>query len=45
MGIGLRIGNTRSGLGNVIHVDLALPLDGDSSTDKVQLLIHTLEKF
>ncbi|HKQ81933.1 MAG TPA: hypothetical protein VJS42_07035, partial [Steroidobacteraceae bacterium] len=45
VGVGLRIGNSRSGLGNVIHVDLAVPLDGDSSIDKVQLLVETLEKF
>ena len=28
-GFGMRFGNSRSGLGNVIHVDLAFPLDGD----------------
>jgi hypothetical protein len=45
VGIGLRIGNTRSGLGNVIHIDLAFPLDGDPSIDKVQFLIETKESF
>lgn len=45
VGVGLRIGSSRSGLGNVIHVDLAVPLDGDSSIDNVQLLVETLEKF
>jgi outer membrane protein assembly factor BamA len=45
VGIGLRIGNTRSGLGNMIHVDLAFPLDGDPSIEKVQLLIETKERF
>ena len=45
IGIGLRIGNSRSGLGNVIHVDLAMPLDGDSSIDTVQFNVSTLEKF
>ena len=45
VGIGLRIGNTRSGLGGIIHVDLAFPLDGDPSIDKVQLLIETKERF
>jgi outer membrane protein assembly factor BamA len=45
VGIGLRIGNTRSGLGNVIHVDLAMPLDGDSSIDSVQFSVSTLERF
>ena len=33
VGIGLRFGNSRSGLGNIIHVDLAFPLDGDSSIE------------
>lgn len=45
VGIGLRIGNSRSGLGNMIHVDLALPLDGDSSIDNVQLLVETKQRF
>lgn len=45
VGIGLRIGNTRSGLGNVIHVDLAFPLDGDSSINGVQLVIETKKQF
>ena len=45
VGIGLRIGNSRSGLGNIIHVDLAFPLDGDSSIKNVQFLIQTKESF
>lgn len=45
VGIGLRIGNSRSGLGNVIHVDLAMPLDGDSSISNVQLLVETKQRF
>ena len=45
VGIGLRIGNTRSGLGNIIHVDLAFPLDGDSSISNVQLLVETKQHF
>jgi hypothetical protein len=45
IGVGLRIGNSRSGLGNVIHVDVAMPLDRGSSIDKVQINIETLEKF
>jgi hypothetical protein len=27
------------------HVDLAFPLDGDSTIDDVQLLIETKERF
>jgi hemolysin activation/secretion protein len=45
VGIGLRFGNSRSGLGNIIHVDLAFPLDGDSSIDDVQILVETKERF
>lgn len=44
-GIGLRIGNARSGLGNVIHIDLAFPLDGDASIDKVQFIVETKRRF
>lgn len=45
IGVGLRIGNSRSGLGNVIHVDLAFPLDGDSSISSMQFLVETKKKF
>jgi hypothetical protein len=45
VGVGLRIGNSRSGLGNIIHIDLAIPLDGDSSIDKVQIVVETKERF
>ena len=45
IGLGLRCGNSRSGLGNIIHVDLAFPLDGDSSIDDVQILVETKERF
>jgi hypothetical protein len=45
VGIGLRFGNSRSGLGNIIHVDLAFPLDGDSSIEDVQILVETKERF
>jgi hypothetical protein len=44
-GFGLRLGNARSGLGNVIHVDLAFPLDGDASIQKVQFLVQTEVRF
>jgi hypothetical protein len=45
VGIGLRLGNSRSALGNVLHIDLAFPLDGPSSLDNVQLLIQTKRSF
>jgi len=45
VGFGLRLGNARSGLGNMLHVDLAFPLDGDPTIDQVQLLIETKASF
>jgi outer membrane protein assembly factor BamA len=45
VGIGLRFGSSRSSFGNVIHVDLAFPLDGDDSIDSVQLLVETKARF
>jgi len=44
-GFGLRFGNSRSGLGNVIHVDLAFPFDGDRSINRVQFLVQTEAHF
>lgn len=45
IGLGLRLGNSRSGQGHVIHVDLAFPLDGDGGMDDVQFLIETKKSF
>ena len=45
VGFGLRFGNSRSALGNVLHVDIAFPLDGDSSIDSVQFLVETKRTF
>ena len=45
VGIGLRLGSARSGLGNVLHVDLAFPLDGGRDLDSVQLLVETKRSF
>lgn len=45
VGIGLRIGNTRSGLGHMVHIDVAFPLDGNDSIDDVQLLIVMKDSF
>jgi len=44
-GFGLRFGNSRTGLGNVIHVDLAFPFSGDPTIKKVQFLIQTEHSF
>jgi hemolysin activation/secretion protein len=45
IGIGLRLGSSRSSFGNVIHIDLAFPLDGDEDIDDVQLLVETKVRF
>ena len=44
-GFGLRFGNARSGLGNVVHVDLAFPLNTGFNVKTVQLLIVTQQTF
>jgi hypothetical protein len=45
-GFGLRFGNARTGLGNVIHVDLAFPFDsGPTNIRKVQFLVQTEQEF
>ena len=44
-GFGLRFGNARSGLGNVVHVDLAFPFNGDNSIKRVQFLVQTEQRF
>jgi len=44
-GFGLRLGNARSGLGNVLHIDLAFPLDTVPGNRKIQLLVQTLQSF
>ena len=45
VGLGLRFGNTRSGLGNVTHVDLAMPLDRRAGVKTLQFLIQTEQGF
>jgi outer membrane protein assembly factor BamA len=45
VGIGLRLGSSRSSFGNVVHIDLAFPLDGDDDIDSVQLLVTTRASF
>ncbi len=45
-GFGLRVGNARTGLGNVIHVDLAFPFDaGPTNIRRVQFLVQTEQEF
>lgn len=45
VGFGLRLGNSRSALGNVLHVDVAFPLDGDKSISRLQFLVETQRSF
>jgi outer membrane protein assembly factor BamA len=45
VGIGLRLGNSRSALGNVLHIDLAFPLDGDASISSMQVIVETKRSF
>jgi hypothetical protein len=45
VGCGIRFGNTRSGLGNVLHVDLAMPLNGDRNISKMQFLVQTKASY
>jgi len=45
VGIGLRLTSPRSSGGSVIHIDLAFPLNGDSSIDDVQLIVERKASF
>jgi hypothetical protein len=44
-GFGLRLGNARSGLGNVVHIDIAFPFNGATGINKVQFLVQTQAHF
>jgi outer membrane protein assembly factor BamA len=45
VGFGLRLGAERSGLGRMIHIDLAFPLDGRDDIDSMQFYISTKKSF
>lgn len=45
VGLGLRLGSSRSSFGNVIHIDLAMPLDGAGGIDDLQLLVGSKRSF
>ena len=45
VGFGLRLGPTRGGGRNVIHLDVAFPLDGDPTIDDVQILLESKSSF
>lgn len=45
IGMGFRLGPTRSSGRDLVHIDLAFPLDGDPSIDNVQFLIESKRSF
>jgi hypothetical protein len=45
VGFGFRLGNTRSGLGNVLHIDFAFPLNNMRGIQKFQFLVQTMQTF
>jgi hypothetical protein len=45
VGVGLRLGNSRSSLGAVIHIDLATPLDRRDGVRALQWLVSTEATF
>ena len=44
-GFGLRVFNVRAAFSNVLHIDLAFPIDPDVSVKKVQFLVKTKTSF
>jgi Omp85 superfamily domain len=45
VGFGLRLGNSRSGLGNVLHIDFAFPLNDIAGIQRFQFLVQTMQSF
>ena len=45
IGVGLRLGNNRSGLGNVVHIDLAYAIDAPLGARRFQLSVSTQDRF
>jgi outer membrane protein assembly factor BamA len=45
VGAGLRLTSPRASGRNVVHIDLAFPLNGDPSIDAVQLVVETKRSF
>jgi outer membrane protein assembly factor BamA len=45
VGFGIRLGAERSGLGRMIHIDLAFPLDGRDDIDSMQFYVSTKKGF
>ncbi len=45
VGLGLRLGNVRSGLGNVLHIDLSYAMDAPAGTKRLQVSFETKSRF
>ena len=45
VGFGLRVASARSSRGSMVHIDLAFPLDGDDTIERVQFLINARDRF
>jgi hypothetical protein len=45
VGVGLRIVNVRAAFGNVLHVDVATPVNGPAGVRRVQFVIETRTTF
>lgn len=45
VGVGLRLGSARSGLGNVLHIDIAMPLNRPTGVSGLQFLVETHSSF
>ena len=45
IGAGLRLASPRASGRNVVHIDLAFPLNGDSTIDDVQFVVETKSSF
>jgi hypothetical protein len=45
VGCGLRLASSRSGFGNVVHIDVAFPFDKPNEVARVQLVVSTHATF
>ncbi len=45
IGLGLRVASSRSSRGGVLHLDVAFPLDGARTAQRVQWLVSTADTF
>ena len=45
VGFGLRILNVHASFGNVLHIDIAFPLNPDPSIESVQYLVKSYANF